>query len=284
MSEVKLVAGVLLAGAVAGAIFLGLRANDAPDESVSLPRTVPASDPSAPGGSEVAHSSIDPTIARQQPPRQIQLGKYFEAESLDTWLQAIPSDQRHLAAEFASRYPAAYTFSTKEQQEWMLRHGFPSLEEVVSFKDNPTPCPHSTCTDARLASLHADEAIQRFSDQLDTLGISNSSPVDVSSFPVATRAEVIMKWTDAQRYIDKARDNGSVLFAAHLAERLAKASGDQIGASDARAFLAACGDGRIQDADSTIVGIMQRSLALAEGGSLVCGYRPGRPVFPNSPR
>lgn len=281
MPPLKWLAGILVASVVtatAYVVLLGTQDEKAPSLDASGAST---SEPHVTSDADTSGNQVNEPATN--PPTRLTPGTFTEVDSLDAWLQSIPADKRHIASAFAQRYPDAYRFTSKEQQAWMLQHGFPTLEDVVAFQESPTPCPLENCTNSKLASLHADLAIGELSQRLASLGIMGSDSLDLSGTPEAARTEVLRDMSRANDYIRRARDNGSVLFAAYLSERLARTKGDQIAATDARAFLAACGDQRILDADSVVVGIMRRALNQVEGGRRVCGYRPGRPVFPSDP-
>lgn len=237
-------------------------------------------DERAAGGARVDDDEADAGRDSLKPPTTgVRRPTYAPASSVEDWLQAIPADQRHIAAAFVARYPDAYRIESLEQQQWLVAHGFPTLEQVVAFRANPQPCPLQECANPVLAALHADRLLEDLETALASHPGFEPGITSIDALPEDVRIALVREFVASSTFTDRARDHGSMQFAAHLSARSALLRGDRQEVAEIRAFMAACGDERITDADSNSVHIMRRALGLAEGGR-PCGYRPGRPLFP----
>lgn len=268
----------LVVAAVGGWFWFGRSSSGGPD-----PGPASVADERAAGGAGVDVDEADAGRDSLKPPTTgVRRPTYAPASSAEDWLQAIPADQRHIAAAFVARYPDAYRIESLEQQQWLVAHGFPTLEQVVAFRANPQPCPARDCRYGVLAALHADMKLEELERMLSTLPGFEPGVSRIDALPQDNIQALLPEITLAGIHARQAKDHGSPLFAAYLHARKAHLRGDTEEYNDTRAFLYACGDRRIMDADSRAVLHMQRALALAEGGRH-CGYRPGRPPFPAVP-
>ncbi len=267
----------LVVAAVGGWFWFGRSSSGGPD-----PGPASVADERAAGGAGVDVDEADAGRDSLKPPTTgVRRPTYAPASSAEDWLQAIPADQRHIAAAFVARYPDAYRIESLEQQQWLVAHGFPTLEQVVAFRANPQPCPLGECANPVLAALHADLLLEDLETALASHPGFEPGITSVDTLPEGARMDVARSFASARSYADRARDEGSMQFAAHLAARSALLRGDRQEVVETRAFMAACGDQRITDVDSNTVRTMRRALELGEGGRRACGYRPGRPVFPH---
>lgn len=216
----------------------------------------------------------------QQPPEEKLLDR--TSFSADEWIASLPTHQRERARQFVSSYSTGYLIKNAAERDWILLHGYPSLEEVVSFSPDEMPgCPPHSCRDPKVAALGADHLLNGIEKQLAETYANELLPEDyLGKLPEDTKIELVRRLADIQGYIAQARDNGSLMFAAHLRGRMAKLVGNDVEADGADALLVACGDPRVTLSDPAaqrtalaIIGSMPKSIA-------VCGYSPQRPTFP----
>jgi hypothetical protein len=181
-----------------------------------------------------------------------------------------------------ARYGSAYAIGSEAQFQWLLAHGFPSLEEVGRFDPSMLEnCVSHGCRNGRLSALGADHSMNQLEQILVRAYSGADLPEDyLGSLAGEDRAEFLASLVAARGYIGQARDNGSVLFASHLRIRLGRMLGDDLDVDSAEAFIVACGDVRMNARDAaatrTAIGMMDS----LPGSTLVCGYAPGRPPFP----
>lgn len=166
----------------------------------------------------------------------------------------------------------------------MIEQGFPALEEVAAFdyQQHTANCASIRCENGKISALAADKLIGDMEAIMPENLVGAVDQPDLSaSLSPEQLGELSRAIGEARTYIDRSRDNGSTLFSAYLAARLAKVTGDVERAEAAYAFAGACGDPRAARhgaASAVAVGVV---LSLSAGGHRACGTRVEVPVFPS---
>lgn len=249
-----------------------------------------ATESSPSGGASVPLSVARPSLKEQVDgrvswplPAGLQLPGVTHATlagTLEEWIASLPPDQRARARAFATRYGNGYAFDSPEQQAWMLQHGYPSLEEVVAFdfESMTAQCDRIFCANPKVSALAADEALNRFEESLlewHDVAVMPSDPM--AGLDEGQRMALFTHLVDATSYTRRAREGGSLFFAAQLTAREARLRGNLSEAEATEGFLSACGDKRIQASDAARMSAIH---VLSNLPGSPCGISPNRPDFP----
>lgn len=241
--------------------------------------------------SEISLSAESPMPVSAQPKMNsiglvgtmAKVGTVAKANSVEEWIQALPVERRSAAERFVNSYGNAYIITSEAEQQWLIAHGYPSLEEVVSFERSAmSTCPPQSCTNAKVSALSAALLTNDMEQILADVYGKDGLPEDyLGQLPTEQKRAFLASLTEARGYTSRARDNGSQMFAAYLRARLARLIGDDAEANAAESFLSACGDPRVSISNTIAAETALGLLDSLPGGTLVCGYGPGRPTFPN---